>query len=700
MSDSRGTIPPRSAHTRLARARRALGLAVAGRGVALAVATALGLLVGGAVVDAFVGLPMPARRALLPLALTSGALLLLAQFLQRIMPAWRASDEAVALWFERRLPSLRYALVTAVDPHVTTVPPALERAVESAPLEPEVSRASRAILLRPVVAVLVALALLAVAPDGAVARVTAPRAGDALERAGADSRAESEPLATIVVRVVPPAYTGLGSTAIDDPSSVAALAGSRVVVEGRGRGVTAELDSARLVPSERDGVWRVAFTVPARASGVRLRSAARERVLVVEPYADSVPTARLDQPTRDSVLRVARGSLALSAALRDDHGLADAAFEYIVSSGAGETFTFRSGRVSGKRFAAGVREGRIEGTLLLDTLKLGPGDLIHLRALARDRNDATGPGEGASETRTIRIARNDEYDSVSVDPMPPTEPEKNALSQRMLLQLTTELRARAPRIGAPAVQRESRRLAVEQTKLRRRVGELVFERLGEDKGEHAHFAGDGHEHGAEKPLDPDQVLAAAERAASVDPTRALESEGDETPLVAINKPLLEAYNHMWRASTELETGSPSGAIPWMERAIEALQRARAAERIYLRGRPPRVVVDIAKVRGIGREKGAPSGREARAPLDAERAARLARFDATLDIATAEPLAAADSLLLLRLSLPANERAAAQALDAAADAVRRGGDVTAALQRARRALAGAPLRQDALTPWGN
>jgi hypothetical protein len=695
-----GASGTRGAHTRLARARRALGLAVAGRGAALAAATTLGLLVVGAIVDSFVGLPMPARRALLPLALASGATVLLAQFVRRIAPAWRASDEAVALWFERRLPSLRYALVTVVDPHVTAVPPALERTVESAPLEPEVSRASLAILLRPVVAVLVALALFVVAPDAAVARVTAPRAGDALARAGADSRAEGDPLATIVVRVVPPAYTGLSAVAIDDPSSVVALAGSRIVVEGRGRGVTAELDATPLVPTERDGVWRVAFAVPLRASGVRLRSPARERVLVVEPYADSVPTVRLDQPTRDSVLRAAKGSLALRAELRDDHGLADAAFEYIVSSGAGETFTFRSGRVAARRFAAGVRAGRIEGTLLLDTLELGPGDLIHLRALARDRNDATGPGQGASETRTIRIARHDEYDSVSVDPLPPTEPEKNALSQRMLLQLTTELRGRAPRIGVPAVQRESRRLAVEQTKLRRRVGEIVFERLSEDKGEHAHFAGDGHEHGAERPLDPDQVLAAAERAASVDPTRPLESEGDETPVVAINKPLLEAYNHMWRASTELETGSPSGAIPWMERAIEALQRARAAERIYLRGRPPRVVVDIAKVRGSGREKGAPSGREARAPLDAERTTRLARFDATLGIAAAEPLAAADSLLLLRLSLPTSERAAAQALDAAADAVRRGGDVTAALQRARRALAGAPLRQDALSPWGS
>ena len=293
---------------------------------------------------------------------------------------------------------------------------------------------------------------------------------------------------------------------------------------------------------------------------------------------------------------------------------------------------------------------------MLDTLKLGPGDLIHLRALARDRNDVTGRGLGSSETRIIRIARADEYDSVSVDPIPPTEPEKNALSQRMILRMTAELQDRAPRIGAPAVQRDSRRLAAEQTKLRKRVGEVIFVRLSEDKG-------------------------------------------DESPVVAINRPLLEAYNHMWRASTELETANPAEAIPWMERAIEALQRARAAERIYLRGRPPRVVVDLAKVRGTGREQAAPSAREARVALDADRDARLRRFDAVLGVVAGDPRAAVDSLLLLRLSLPTSERPAAQALDAAADAMRRGGDVTAALQRARRALAGAPLRQDGLSPWG-
>jgi hypothetical protein len=50
-------------------------------------------------------------------------------------------------------------------------------------------------------------------------------------------------------------------------------------------------------------------------------------------------------------------------------------------------------------------------------------------------------------------------------------------------------------------------------------------------------------------------------------------------------------------------------------------------------------------------------------------------------------------------LPDDARAAAQALDAAANALRQGGDVTQALANARRALVAEPPRRSALNGWG-
>ena len=685
---------------RVARIRRRFAMAVLARSVLVAAATAGLIIVAGLTLDALIGLPLVVRGWVAPVAAFVAVAILALGGVPRLREVLASRDEAVALWFEQRLPSLRYALVSSVDSHVVIEPGALAASIASAPLEAELATAARAVLLRPALALVAALLVLFVVPSGAVARVGAPRAGDSLARAGASLRAGADPLATIVARITSPTYAGLAVRAVDEPSSISALVGSRLRIEGNGSGVRAIVGGDTLVATELGNGWSVELAFPQRTTGVRLVGTRRSRVLVLEPVMDSVPSVRLDRPTRDSVLRVAHGAVPLSADLRDDLGLANAAFEYIVSSGAGETFTFRSGHVAPRRFDAGVRAGRIEGALLLDTLRLGPGDLIHLRAVAWDRNDVTGPGVGASETRTLRIARADEYDSVSVDPLPPTEPEKHSLSQRMILMMTQELEARRRRLPQPELTRESRRIALEQTRLRKRVGEVVFIRLGEDTGgEHSHFAGDGHEHGEEGPLDPEQILAAAERAANADPTRMLEGEGDESPIVAINRPLLEAYNHMWRASTELETARPAAAIPWMERAIEALQRARAAERIYLRGRPPRVVVDLARVRGTGKDRAVPSARAARLPVDVDRAALLARFDAILPRLTTDPLAAADSLLLIRLTLPDEDREAARALDAAAAAVRRGGEVTAALQRARRSLAGAPVRQDGLRPWG-
>ena len=70
----------------------------------------------------------------------------------------------------------------------------------------------------------------------------------------------------------------------------------------------------------------------------------------------------------------------------------------------------------------------------LDALQLQPGDVIHVRAVARDRNAVTGPGESVSRTRVIRVARPEEMDQVNTDVGFPMElPKDPLLSQRMLL---------------------------------------------------------------------------------------------------------------------------------------------------------------------------------------------------------------------------------------------------------------------------
>ena len=108
-------------------------------------------------------------------------------------------------------------------------------------------------------------------------------------------------------------------------------------------------------------------------------------------------------PARDSVLRTPAGRIPLAAEVNDDFGIASAAFEYIVSSGEGETFKFRSGTLGAVR--PGQRRASIAASLSLESLGLKPGDVVHIRAVARDGNTVTGPGIGTSDTRASKPRR-------------------------------------------------------------------------------------------------------------------------------------------------------------------------------------------------------------------------------------------------------------------------------------------------------
>ena len=157
---------------------------------------------------------------------------------------------------------------------------------------------------------------------------------------------------------------------------------------------------------------------------------------------------------------------------------------------------------------------------------------------------------------------------------------------------------------------------------------------------------------------------------------------------------------MWDAGRELGIADPRRALPHMRAALKAIEKARAAERIYLRGRPKDVIVDVPKVRLAGkRDQIGPAGRRPRASEDDATLRRLARFDRALTTLLTSGAAAADSLLLLRVELLAVAPAAAAPLGDALDRLRSGADATGALIAARRALAGERSVAAPLGAWG-
>jgi hypothetical protein len=673
-----------TARERVASARRTLGTATIVRAALWAGAAGVALLTAGGILDWLVGIPRAVRVLALPaaiaVALGAGGYALWRGRRVRSLPA-------IALWLEERVPELRYALVTALDsPHPV---PYLERGVAAVHWTPVIRRALGHALLPPVLVLGAAATLLFALPAGVRARISEPRAGDSLLRPSGAPAPLRNRLTPLVAEVVPPRYTGDKHVILDEPSSVEALAGSHLVLRGRGSstGITAAMGGAALASAllrDTADQWRLEIAVPAKPVAIELHDRSFVRTVIIAPHPDSLPVVTLAAPLRDTVMRTPKGGFPLSASASDDYGLDAGWFEYIVSSGEGETFTFKSGvihRVS----AGGARSVNLAGALNLDSFALKPGDLVHVRALARDRNDVTGPGVGVSETRTIRVPRANEYDSLAIEGAPPPDVDSSQISQRMLIILAEKLQAKRARMARADVVKEAQRIGSDQARLRQHVGEIVFARLG--------AAQNGEDAGSNSPtehLTPEQLLAAA-NAATQAAAGATDFEGDETPVVAVNRPLLEAYNAMWNASRSLEVGEPGAALPSMRAALAAIQRARNAERLYLRGKAPVIVVDISKVRLAGkRDDAGSSARIPRMALDSSSERRAERFDAAVEELASNSAGAIDSLLALRVDALVSAPDLAAALAPAIDALRAGHDATEALVRARRIAAGATL----------
>ena len=504
-------------------------------------------------------------------------------------------------------------------------------------------------------------------------------------------------LAVVHTVVTPPAYSDRATLESTDPTSIDALVGSSITVRGQGDAarLTAIADSTPRSVAQRGNGWSLSLTMPARPGIIRLQSSAgRSRLIVLAPIADAAPVVTLLLPAHDSIVRHATGSYALRAQLRDDIGLHDAAFEVVVSSGSGENFTFRTTSVS--RVALnGVLERTLDARIPLDSLGLKPGDILQLRAVARDGNTVSGPGVGSSETRSLRVARADEYDSVAVDAAPPPEAEAQVLSQRMLINLTEALVKRTRDLARPALVTESRRIANDQKKLRKRVGDIVFQRLGAEP-----LSEEGSDDVERGKITPEQLLKLADSVTGAASGSVMDVEGDETPILAINKPLLEAFNAMWDAGRALEVGEPAKALPPMRIALAAIQRARLAERIYLRGKPGTQIVDVAKVRLSGKDKGVASLREARRIVNPAMLRRAQTFARVTALLARDPDAAADSLLLMRVDALNDAPVLASALDDAARALRKRDNaaIPLAWTRVRRALGGQPSQRAGVPQW--
>jgi hypothetical protein len=583
---------------------------------------------------------------------------------------WRSryvgSTQRVALWIEEKLPDLHYSLVTAIESDAPEWRKGLEATVSRQNFG-EITRSALSRKVAPALgAAVVAAALLYISPSPAFGGGRMfPAVGGSL---GGDAPPAGSRLEDIEAEVNPPAYARERSTRLDDPSSIPALVGSRITIRGDGNaeGVMAQAGTNRITVSEVRGRWTTSLIMPSKPAALTLRDRQFERIIVLEPRVDNPPRIVLTSPERDSTLRTPQLVLRLDATATDDVGLGAGYFEYLISTGSGEIFSARTITTPIVQFG-GARRGGLRATLDLSTLKLNQGDVVSIRAITQDVNTLSGPGLATSDTRTYRIARADEYDSVSVDPAGPLPVDSSAMSQRMLIQMTEKLVREQKGLTRQELVRRSTEIGDLEDRVRKRVHEILYEQEEEEPQPGAPPELDAHDHSDE-------------------------------PVPAHNSDLLVAYNALWEAVRSLQIAEPEPALPPMRVALKALDRARLANRMYLRGLPPKVIVDLARVRMTGKEKGSANVRTPLSPADSARARLERRFSQAVELLQSNPEEAVRAFTFVQVDALSTSPSFAAAVGEAVVAFRRGRDATAALLRARRALSGEPSASPGLPSW--
>ncbi|HXC25699.1 MAG TPA: hypothetical protein VNU46_07270, partial [Gemmatimonadaceae bacterium] len=218
-----------TAFERVRRTQRSLQVIIGSSVLFWAAAILFGLLTIGAVLGALVALP-PAVRGLIPIIAALAALITFGLLAWRGRFAW--SFERVALWIEERLPELRYALVTAIDPRYQgSAAKLMEPAINRADPGPFVWASARRSTLPAALALLVAVGAFMEIPTRWRDKINAGNFFDTLKGKPA---IVGNRLVPLTGTLTPPAYTHLRTETLTEPSMITGLVGSKVVLTGSG----------------------------------------------------------------------------------------------------------------------------------------------------------------------------------------------------------------------------------------------------------------------------------------------------------------------------------------------------------------------------------------------------------------------------------------------------------------------------------
>jgi hypothetical protein len=491
----------------------------------------------------------------------------------------RDDRRRIAYTVERRAPRCRNLVITAselprsnVDRYASSVV-ATQAAHVVRELEPRALFPVRfAVALAGVTGT---LWLLLVAWPDAVSQV--PIAGR-----GNESSVKAAGIARVDATLLPPAYTGAASTTLRDPSTIDALAGTRVHLTIRATAprivVETRTSSDTIARPAGNGPFAIDLRVDqpgfiAIAPLVAPGSAAAgppapRRLIGLAVHPDLPPRVRITAPARDIFLTNRQTTLDVAAQGSDDFGLTSLLFKYTKVSGADERFTFVDGVVPATIVRRDARTWTSRAAWNLAPLQLEPGDMVVYRAVAIDNRPGALPVESDAFIAQVPSPGSEAAAGFSIDP----EQDRAAVSQQMVILKTERLLAARPAIAPDSFAARARDIAAEQRKVR---AEFVFMLGGE-------------------------LADAPDASASMTTlNEAAEAEGESDLAAGRNEnaghaALLVAIRAMSRADAALTAVRVDSALGHERIALTQLERAFSHSRIILRALAERERLDLSR----------------------------------------------------------------------------------------------------------
>ena len=379
-------------------------------------------------------------------------------------------------------------------------------------------------------------------------------------------------VASVRVRVIPPAYTGKGMRS-QEALNLQAEEGAVVDWELR---TTLPADSVsflfndsirwvlRPADAERT-VWRLSR--PVLLTGFYQVRVGRNlsELYKFELIKDEPPKITIRAPKPYTLIEYGEPErIALAVQLRDDYGIADASIVATVSSGKGEAVKFKEQELHwDRKFSGSGTDYALGRALDLPAMGLKPGDELYFYCKARDNHGQ----ETRTETYILSLADTAQLMSLQGMTMATDVKPEFFRSERQIIIEAEQLLSQEDTLPVSQFNNRSNDLGIDQKLLRLRYGKFLGEEAEEGEG----------------------ISDTADMGTFGDATKILDAFTDKHDNAedatyfepAVKQQLKATLSEMWNAELRLRTFKPKEALPFCYKALRLLKDLQQQSRAYV-----------------------------------------------------------------------------------------------------------------------